>query len=300
MATMGKLKVSLIVLNYKGLGQTLDFLDSAARLNVDGFKLETLVVDNGSKDGSEEALSKLKNINFIETDENLGYAGGMNVGIKYALKHGSDFVILINNDTVCDKELVADLVKAAKKHDIICPKIYFAPGYEFHKTRYKKQELGHVIWYAGGEIDWQNVIGIHTGVDEVDKNQYPERVITFATGCCMLVKRQVFEKIGLLDEKYFLYLEDMDFSHRAIAAGFKILFKPSAVLWHKNASSAGGSGSILQDYYFTRNRLLFAFKYANWKTKLAILKHIAGQISNPIRRKALVDFLTFKYGKQNF
>jgi len=139
------------------------------------------------------------------------------------------------------------------------------------------------------------------GVDEVDRGQFAKRkLITFATGACMLVKRSVFEKIGYFDEKYFLYLEDMDFCVRAKNAGFKIIFEPEAVLWHKNASSSGGSGSALQDYFITRNRLLFAFKFASIRTKFALFRQILGQIRSPIKRKALADFLTFNFGKGSY
>ena len=116
----------------------------------------------------------------------------------------------------------------------------------------------------------------------------------------MLVKKEVFEKIGFFDEKYFLYLEDMDFCVRTLKAGFKILFEPKAIIWHKNAGSAGGSGSVLQDYFITRNRLIFAFKYANLRTKLAVLKQTLSQINIPAKRKALVDFATFNFGKGSF
>ena len=293
-------KIALIVLNYKGLENTLQCIESLRRINKPGFNHEIIVVENGSQDGSAEALSKIKDIQLIESDKNLGFSGGMNLGISFALNRQADYVILLNNDTYVDPNFAANLVKAAKDAQIVCPKIYFAPGFEFHKKRYKKSDLGKVIWYAGGQIDWQNIIGIHLGVDEIDQGQFKKREISFATGCCMLISADVFNKIGMLDEKYFLYLEDMDLSYRAQKAGFKILFEPSAVIWHKNAASAGGSGSRLQEYYFTRNRLLFAFRYAKLKTKLALLRHIIKKSTNPLTRKALTDFLTLQYGQQEF
>ena len=92
----------------------------------------------------------------------------------------------------------------------------------------------------------------------------------------------------------------MDFCVRAKKAGFKIIFEPKAVIWHKNASSSGGSGSQLQDYYITRNRLIFAFKYANFKTKLALLRQMISQIRNSIKRRAFFDFLRFNLGKGSY
>lgn len=299
MEPVDNLKVALVVLNYKRLGDTLEFLSSASHLKTKGFILETIVVDNGSEDGSQEALSKLKNIQFLETNENLGFSGGMNVGIRHALKRGATYIIIINNDTICDQDLIINLMKGTKKFDIISPKIYFAKGYEFHKDRYKQGQLGKVVWYAGGKIDWENVIGIHLGVDDVDNGQFSKsHQIDFATGCCMLISKTVFEKNGFLDEDYFLYLEDLDFCVRAKKTGFKIGFEPDAILWHRNASSIGGSGSTLQNYYIFRNRLIFASKYASFKTKLALVKHILSKANDRTIRKALLDFILHKYGRK--
>ena len=298
---MDKLKIIAVVLNYKGLEDTLECLDSLKRYNRGSNKVELMVVDNNSDDGSVEALSKLKDIDLVENQENFGFAGGINVGIKAALEKEANFILVLNNDTVVDKFFVANLLKSSQYGDIISPKIYFAPGFEFHKSRYSKNERGKVIWYAGGKIDWENIIGKHIGVDEVDHDQFLKRQeVDLATGACMLVKKEVFEKIGFFDEKYFLYLEDMDFCVRAKQAGFKIIFEPRAIIWHKNAGSAGGSGSVTQDYFITRNRLLFAFKYAELRTKLAVFRQTLSQINIFAKRRALIDFVTFNFGKGTF
>src|SRR3989338_1215521 len=294
------MNISLIILNYNGLNDTLACLESLEVVEADNNSLETIVVDNNSSDGSQEALSMIKNIIFIKNDKNFGFSGGNNTGIKYALNKGSDFVILLNNDTIVEKSFVKNLVRAANKADIISPKIYFAKGYEFHKKRYSEKDLGKVIWYAGGKIDWQNVICKHVGVDAVDKGQFSKSAITdFATGACMLVKREVFEKIGFFDEKYFLYLEDMDLCVRAKKAGFKILFEPRAAIWHKNAASIGGSGSSLQDYYFTKSRLLFALKFAKLRTKFAVFRQVYS-FKEKVKRKALLDFLSGNFREAKF
>ena len=295
------MKLAIVILNFNGLADTLSCLDSIRKLKIDDIFLETIVVDNFSSDGSQVALSKIKDINFIQNQDNLGYAGGNNIGIKYAMKRNADAVLILNNDTIVDPRLILTLANALEYGDLISPKIYFAPGFEFHKSKYARGDLGKIIWSAGGEIDWSNILGKHLGVDDVDRGQFKVRKqITFATGACMLVKRGVFEKIGYFDEKYFLYLEDMDFCVRAKNAGFKIIFEPSAVVWHKNASSSGGSGSKLQDYFFTRNRLLFAFKHASLKIKFAVFRQVLSQIKSPIKRKAFFDFLTLNFGKGSY
>ncbi|MDP2632917.1 MAG: glycosyltransferase family 2 protein [Candidatus Curtissbacteria bacterium] len=292
------MKIAIVVLNFNGLEDTLECLDSLRRLEIGKNTLEIIVVDNASQDGSAEAMSKLRDINLLATSNNLGFCGGNNLGIKRAMDRGADWILILNNDTTVDFHLIEAFLKDAKDADIITPKIYFAAGFEFHKSRYKKSELGKVIWYAGANIDWKNIIGTHNGVDEVDRGQFSKkREIDLATGACMFVSRKVFENIGLFDEKYFLYMEDMDFCVRAKGAGFKILFEPKAILWHKNAASTGGSGSDLQDYYITRNRLLFAARYAKIRTKIAVVRQIIKESANPIKRKALLDFFTFKFGK---
>src|SRR3989344_382179 len=294
------MKIAFIILNYNGLKVTLECLDSIKRLKIDKSDLEVIVVDNNSNDGSQESLKKIPDIKLIQNKENLGYTGGNNAGIKLALRSQAKYLIILNNDTILDPFFLKNILSVTKEGDIISPKIYFEKGYEFHKDRYTESQLGKIIWYAGGKIDWQNIIGIHLGVDEVDKGQFfQKKEIDFATGACMLVKREVFEKIGFFDDKYFLYLEDMDFSVRAQRSGFRILFQPKAVIWHKNASSVGGSGSKLQDYYISRNRLLFATKYAKLRTKLAVIRQLITS-PDPIKRNALVDFLTLKFGNGNY
>lgn len=290
--------ISIILLNFNGLENTLDCLRSLSTIDKKGFSVTIIVVDNNSEDKSAQVLAKQRGIKFIKNESNLGFSAGNNVGIRYALSKGSNYVMILNNDTTVDPSLVQYLSVLAKRGDIISPKIYFAKGHEFHKKRYKKDDLGKVIWYAGGQIDWQNILGVHSGVDEVDHGQYNKpRQVDFATGACMLVKREVFEKIGLFDEKYFLYLEDMDLCVRASKIGFKIIYQPKAKIWHKNAASTGGSGSSLQDYYITRSRLLFALKFATLRAKMALFKQISLQsVSNPVKRKALIDFARGYFG----
>lgn len=289
--------IAIVILNFNGLADTLECLASINRLDKNGNKVRTIVVDNASVDGSAEALSKLKDIDLILNDKNLGYSGGNNVGIKRALNLKCERILVLNNDTTVDVKMLTHLEKATDEGDIICPKIYFAPGFEYHRDRYKKSQIGKVIWYAGAHIDWDNIMGVHEGVDDVDEGQHQKsKQIEFATGAAMYVKREVFESIGSFNEKYFLYLEDMDFCVRAKKANFKIIFEPKAIVWHRNAGSSG-SGSKLQDYYITRNRLLFASKYARLRTKIAVLRQIASQRSDPIKRRALLDFLTMRFGK---
>lgn len=308
-------KISFVILNYNGRDNTIECLKSIENVLLPKDKMsEIIVVDNASTDGSPSVISnfispaagQISNLKLIENKENLGFSEGNNVGIRYGIENKSDYIIILNNDTIVDKHLIVEFLKSAGKDEnigMVVPKIYFAKGYEFHKDRYKEEDKGKVLWYAGGKIDFSNVIGKHRGVDEVDMGQYDKEEETeFASGCCMLVKRDVFAKIGLFNEKYFLYYEDNDFSQKAKNAGYRIIYSPKAIVWHKNAASAGGSGSSLQDYYITRNRMLFGIKYAPFKSKLALIKEsilllLRGRYW---QKRGIWDFYTGRFGRGSF
>jgi GT2 family glycosyltransferase len=268
-------KVFVIILNWNGIKDTLDCLKSAKSLNTENFDLKILVVDNASTDDSLERLKEIPDIETISNKNNMGFAGGNNVGIKYVLKNGADYVVILNNDTVLEKNSLSILIKTASdnpKAGTLSPKIYFEKGYEFHKNKYKPADKGKVIWYAGGVIDWKNIYGSGRGVDEVDLGLFNKTTETdFATGTCMLLTRTALEKVGMFDEKYFMYYEDTDLSQRMKTNGFEVIYVPNAQIWHKVAQSSG-IGSNLNDYFITRNRMLFGLKYALFRTKMALVK----------------------------
>lgn len=294
--------VSLVILHFSDQKLTKQCLISAEKLKSKGFQLKTIVVDNNPKENLTALAKQFKKATFLKTKTNLGFAGGNNVGIKKAIEGGAEGIFLINNDTLLDKNLVVQLVKvmkADKKIGVLGPKIYFAPGYEYHQSRYKPAEQGKVFWYAGGEIDWRNILASHRGVDEVDRGQYDKKASTdFVSGCAMFIRREVVEKIGLLDERYFLYLEDADFCQRAKKAGFKVVYSPRGKLWHFNAGSSEVGGS-LHDYFLTRNRLLFGFRHATLKAKLALAKESVKLLlkGRPWQRVAIRDFYARRFGQ---
>lgn len=297
-----KKKIAIIVLHYKGKDLTYGCLKSLKNVRDDHFLLFKILIDNNSCEPIDNLKKKFKDIELIKNSQNLGFAEGNNVGIRYALKNGADYILILNNDTTVDKDFLFQLIKQAdliNQSGILGPKIYFAPGYEYHKRRYKKEDLGKVFWYAGGIIDWKNVYCFHRGVDEVDKGQYDKVEETdFVSGCAMLVKREVFEKIGLFDSRYFLYLEDVDFCVRAKEAGFKITYVPQAKVWHYNAGSSKVGGE-LHDYFITRNRMIFGLKYASFKTKFSLIKESLKILLNgrPWQKIAIKDFYFQKFGK---
>jgi hypothetical protein len=273
-------RVSIIILTANALAMIKEQLFDVAKLDTNGIQAKCVVVDNGSTDGTEEAIKNYRLPNmvykYIQSGANRGFGAGNNIGIKDALKWGSEYIILMNNDLILPKDLVIKMVEYLQGNPTIgvaSPKMYFAPGYEFHKDRYKKNEAGKVFWYAGGIIDWKNILSSHRGVDEVDHGQYDKAAETdFANGACVIIRSEVFKRIGYFDDSLFLYWEDADFSQRAKKTGYKVMYLPVTNLWHKVSVSAGGSGSTSNDYFLIRNRFYFAMRYASLRAKLAVLK----------------------------
>ncbi|MFA6361410.1 MAG: glycosyltransferase family 2 protein [Candidatus Shapirobacteria bacterium] len=300
-------KIAIVVLNWNKPQLTLDTINSLIQIKNKSFDFQIFIVDNGSSDNSvkifKKNFSKNKKIKILETNANLGYVGGNNFGIKFALKNKFGYVLLINNDVLVDPNFLEELIiNTDSKFDITAPKIYFAPGYEFHHNRYSKKEIGNVLWFVGGKMDWNNIYGSNVGVDEVDHGQYNQikTDYDFLTGCCLLIKKEVFQKIGFLDEKYFMYLEDVDFCHRAKLKGFKLAYIPSSKIWHINAGSSK-SGGNLHDYFITRNRLIFGFRYAKLKTKFALfresIRNLFSISSSKWQKKGIIDFYIHKFNK---
>lgn len=300
-------KVAVVTVNFDTAEDTINFLKSLKNVKTPDFSLETIIVDNGSKDVFKipENL-KADNITLIRSENNRGFSGGNNIGLKVALKRNADYVLIVNNDTEMDKDLIVNLLSVLESKPeigVTTPKIYFAKGHEFHKDTYKPEDLGKVFWFAGGYTDWDNVTSIHRGVDEVDHGQYDVTEKTeFATGCCMLFKREVLEKIGLFDDRYFLYYEDADLNERIKHAGYKIYYVPTALLIHVNAASSGGAGNVLQDYFITRNKMLFGMTYAPMRTKIALIRESFRLLKNgrPFQKLAIKDYYLKRFNKGTF
>ncbi|KUK79932.1 MAG: putative glycosyltransferase [Microgenomates bacterium 39_7] len=299
--------ISIIVVNYDTTDLSLDCLNSLSKIECQDFNYNVVVVDNGSQKEFKLPVKLRKdNIEVIRTDNNIGFTGGNNLGITYAAGHyNPDYFLLLNSDTTVTPLFLHELLLSIQGDDrgIAVSKILFEKGYEFYKDNYDAKYHGNVVWFAGGTIDWPYLRAFHRGVDEVDRGQFDHLTNTdFATGCCMLIKREVVEEVGLLDKKYFLYLEDVDYSIRAKKRGYKIVFSPRSVIYHKNAGSSGGAGSKLHGYYQTRNRALFFFRYAKIRYKLTLLKLMFQDLfkGDEIQRQAVVDSVLGRYGKQPF
>lgn len=300
--------ISLIIVNYNADELTKDCLESLKSMTARSFRYTIVVVDNGSQEAFKLPRSlQTETVEVIRSESNLGFTGGNNLGITYAIeKYNSEYICLLNNDTTVHPDFLEQLyqkLSAAVPGGMISPKIYFSKGYEYHKDAYTKQDLGKVLWYGGGSIDWPNVHAFHRGVDEIDRGHFDQQTGSdFCTGCCVLISREVLETVGLFDERLFLYFEDTDLSMRARKKGYQILFCPEALVWHMNAGSSGGSGSPLHEYYQTRNRIYFALKHGSNRVRLTTISFIFRTLfkANAPRRKAALDILTGNLGKEAY
>ena len=298
---MPQKNVHIIVLNWNGKDDTIECLKSLQQINYDNYKI--IVIDNGSEDSSVFEIKKnFPEIKIIENKKNLGFAGGNNIGMKYAVENKADYILLINNDTTVDKDFLLELVEAGeldKKIGAVGSKIYF------HSEPNR-------IWFAGGKVNWLKNKGTHLGLNQIDDGQYNEiSEVDYLTGCCLLIKREVIEKIGVLAEDYFLYYEDTDFSARVKNAGYKIMYVPKSKIYHKiSRSTKPGSPSYI--YYHVRNGLVMAKRNGSFLSKIVLyfycvflfLKQVIKIIFLPQKRnwayavlKGEKDFLLGKMGK---
>lgn len=289
-------KHAVVILNYNGADDTLACLASIAQAKD---APHVIVVDNQSSDDSvQRLLARYPSLDLIRSPQNLGFAGGNNLGIRRALRLGAKVVYLLNNDTLVDPNLFFRAFRAT--HDkpvIVGGKIYYAKNYEFHAGA---KGRGDVIWYAGGAFDWQSVTVRHLGVDEIDQGQYDRPAPTeIVTGCFMALPRRTLSKLGLLDDSLFLYLEDAEYCLRAARLGIARLYNPTLKLYHKN-SATSGVGSPLVDYYLTRNRFALAKKYGTFRLRLALIKEaLTRNWASPLRRAAFFDYLWGRMGNRN-
>lgn len=239
--------VAIIVLNWNGGDDTLACLASLAQIDYPAVTI--IVVDNGSRDESVAAIRAYHpTVHLIETGANLGYAGGNNVGLRYALDQGYDYMLLLNNDTEVAPDFLSKLVAACEQSPNVGaagPKIYL---YDHPTT----------IWSAGGVIDWRN--GGRTamrGLNQLDDGQFEHMMdVDFAPGCAILIRRQVLLDSGLLEERFGMYYEETEWCVRMARAGWRIVYVPQSHIWHKvRVDLQEWSPRIT--YYMVRNRLLF-------------------------------------------
>lgn len=234
-------KLSIITINYNGLKDTCELIDSIPFNN----DMEVIVVDNASIQDEASVISeKYSQVKVIRSPQNLGFAGGNNVGIQ---KAKGKYILLINNDTYFKEfniEALIERLNSSDKIGMVCPKLRFDWG-------------NNPIQFAGyTPLSNITVRNQAIGFGEEDKGQYDIAHSTpYAHGAAMLIKREAIEKVGLMPECFFLYYEEIDWSMMFTRAGYNIWYDPACTVYHKESQTTG-QNSPLRTYYITRNRLL--------------------------------------------
>jgi GT2 family glycosyltransferase len=267
--------VYVVMLTWNQKEDTLACLESLQQMTFPNFRI--VVVDNGSTDDTESAIRvQFPEVEVVVNPRNLGFTGGTNVGLRYALAQGAEFVLSINNDTLVEPDILDELVAHAMAPDVgvVSPKIYYAD----EPTR---------IWSVGARQHPLTLEMIDKGRGRIDVGQW-EQVVEqdYLLGCAQLIKRAVLEEVGLLDETLFLYYDDLDYSLRARGAGYRLLMVPQARMWHKVAASAGGVDSPRVRYYRTRSSVWFFRKHARGLRRLIVIPYRLGSAVKTLLRFA--------------
>lgn len=256
---MGHPLVYVMTLSWNRQAETLACLRSMRQLRFANKRL--LLVDNGSRDGTPESVGQtMPNVEIIVNERNRGFAAGCNRGIRHALRQGADYVLLLNNDTEIDQEALGHLIDLSDAGvGITAPKIYYAD----EPTR---------IWSVGGKRHPLTLEKTGDARGEIDRGQWEEVLERdYIVGCAMLLSQHLLTKVGLFDERFFMYYEDSDLCLRGRQAGFRILLAPQAHVWHKVATSSGGTDSPNERYWMARSSVLFFHKHvrgARWSIVL--------------------------------
>lgn len=262
-------KVTIITLNWNGKVDTLECLNSLRQLRYANF--DTVVVDNGSTDGSVDTLrAQHPDITVLANDKNLGYAEGFNIGIRRAYQNGADYFLIVNNDTVLDPDALAEMVKIAEQD----ARIGFVSGKVFWYTK------RDVLQTVGRLNDPLLLIGPHIGSGQVDHGQFDQVCdYDFVDDVFLLVRRAAYEAVGGYDPAFFLYFEETDWCARVRRAGFRIVYAPGSRIWHKGI--IGNENLPLSPkriFYLQRNEIPFMWRNASRALWRAYLWHLFTRI----------------------
>lgn len=245
--------VAIILVNYKNVAITEQCLISLNKVSYTSYRI--YVVDNGS---SADCINQLRllcekyNAILIQSNLNLGFAGGNNIGIKQALQDNAEYILLLNNDTIVEPDFLFYLIQSANEDK----RIGIVTALTMHYPEKNK------IWYAGGEIDYRRQRAIHYGIGEAISEQYVEKKdVSFVSGCCMLLSRTALFKVGMLPEDYFMYYEDMDYCINMFQHGYRMVYQPKARIYHCVSASGGGEASPFYIEWSNRSRRKMVKKY---------------------------------------
>ena len=249
MKTESEMKVSIILVNFNGYEYNEACIESVLKSDWRG-TIDLYIVDNCSTDYSMEKLERRwggeSKFHFIRMKDNMGFSIANNVGIEAALADGTDYIMLLNNDTYIEPDMVAKMVEIERKYKncIVLPKIYY-------------MDRPEIIGSAGGELTRIVKKPLNYGENEKDSEKYSvERKCSSGNGCCFLLSEETFKKVGFLEETYFLYYEDTEFFMRAQENGVLIVYTPEAKMYHKGNGSTKGNVNPANVYYITRNWMM--------------------------------------------
>lgn len=256
---MTKKRITIALLNWNNANETLECLYSLQ--NVTRPEFEVLIVDNGSRDDSLFQLNTFKNrtndfpLTIVQNKENLGFAGGCNVAIDWALQNNQDYLLLLNNDTTVERNFLKELLEHAEQHSGVA---FFVPSIFF-------QDKPSLLWFGGNSfIKWRNMH--QSAISDLYLRPLPPHSepcdIDFASGCAMFCSMRALQDIGGFDEKYFLYWEDVDLSLKARKHKWKIRWVPNSHIYHKVSATTKKQGVAARQYYDMRNFLFLSQKYA--------------------------------------
>jgi GT2 family glycosyltransferase len=238
--------VGIVVLNYNGTAETLECLRSLSQTTYRPVRL--YLVDNGSKvPMEEEARTAYPDVIYIQNQTNVGFTGGNNVGCRRALADGCRYILMLNNDTIVERDFLEPLVRAIESDPTlgaVTPKIYF---YDSERE----------IWGIGARIGRWTGRSPHWGVYTRDQGQWDHiQDVDRITGCAMFVRREILESVGLLDERFFIYEEELEWCHRVRSRGHQLRVIHESRIWHKGHRDSGRIGRPFITYLQTRNHLL--------------------------------------------
>ncbi len=250
-----KLQVSVVILTFNSLELILNCLKSLKKISLVNIDLTTIVVDNGSKAGVVENIQqKYPQVIVIDNKKNYGFARGINYGLKLAYEQNTDYILLLNDDTLLSKDFLKKLVNESEKN------CYYISG-PLIKT------ANNTIWSLGGTIDKLRFSGGLIGYGQKNNISDKNQLVDFISGTAMLVKREVFEKVGFMDEDYFLYYDDVDFCFRAKKMGYDSYIIPSSKIIHLETATIK-KNSPAHYYHSAKSHLIFVFKRAPIVIKL--------------------------------
>ncbi len=257
--------VAVIVLNWNGTEDTLECLSSLAALDYP--RCEIVVVDNGSCPSPRQRITAAwPSVTYLETGLNLGYAGGNNVGIRYALGRGRDYVFVLNNDTIVERDVLSRVVAVAEadlRIGVLGIKVM-------------SWEQPDQVWVAYGQVTYRQ--GLVRLIGYLSPDTFNEQKdVDWVPGTAMLLSRRALETVGLFDEEFFAYHEDVDWCTAARKQGFRVVYAPVARVYHKGHRSSGGMGHVtLRQYLAGRNMVLYVRKHA---TRRQAAKFVAFQLA---------------------